>query len=87
MVWYNGVMIIKDRSIDFRDIIDQLRERGWTLKGIAETLGVSLRSVESWHTGYRYPQYPLLIADHLKWLRGRHHRRQRRLPDPSQVEG
>jgi transcriptional regulator with XRE-family HTH domain len=40
---------------DVQQLLEQLREMGWTLLTVADDLGVSYSAVRKWSAGMRYP--------------------------------
>jgi transcriptional regulator with XRE-family HTH domain len=49
-------MIIIQIMNDIQIIIEELREKGWTLAALADELGVTVNAVEKWKAGDRYPR-------------------------------
>ena len=77
MGWYfrtfsagSSAVSIEDMN-DVQVVLQELRERGWTLVGIAEELGVFRTAVDKWVAGLRYPRNAKAVLALLATLRRR----------------
>ncbi len=56
---------------DVQVALQELRERGWTLVGVADELGVFRTAVDKWVAGLRYPRNAKAVLALLATLRRR----------------
>ena len=53
---------------DVQELLERLREKGWTLSAIADAMGVSRNAVDFWREGSRYPTNALAVKHELERL-------------------
>jgi hypothetical protein len=53
---------------DIRDVLQRLKEKGWTLAAIADELGVHYNTVQRWDAGTRVPSNNRAVVHELERL-------------------
>ncbi len=66
-----------------QDLLNELRESGWTWSAIAGELQVHRNAVDRWWRGERVPKTPALVNEALKRLLDRKAPKRRRYASPS----